>query len=417
MRITRRQFIKLGAGGMAAGVFLPRGFYASESAIQDATSRRVLVIIQFAGGNDGLNMVVPFSDSRYRSLRPTISFTEQTLVDSQGRSTILTDKLGLHPSLAEIKALYDERKVAITLGVGYPNPSLSHFLSTDIWHTADTTGLLGTGWLGKFADITLSGIQGLPGISVGSSLPKSLYSSKVTVPSISSFSSYDLFTDSKYTRDRNNQLTAFRANNNRASAEDGFLKSIAQTGTDALKGVERLKAAIATYTSPVVYPTNNSLASGLKMLAQVITTVPESQLLYVTLGGFDTHSNERTAHTTLFGYFSAAVDAFYRDMQAHSLADNVVIMQWSEFGRRPNENASAGTDHGTAAPMLIIGNMVRGGLYGEQPSLATTALDNAGNMKFTVDFRQVYATILNYWLGIEANQVLGGNYTNLGFLA
>jgi uncharacterized protein (DUF1501 family) len=177
-----------------------------------------------------------------------------------------------------------------------------------------------------------------------------------------------------------------------------------------------------------LYPTNNPLATGLQMVAQLMTTVPEASLLYVQMGGFDNHSdqigdrqgdrsNKRIGdHATLLKWFSEAVKLFHDDLTEHGLADDVLMMQWSEFGRRPGENASFGTDHGTAAPLLVMGNPVRGGLYGEQPSLAATELDPAGNVKFKVDFREAYATILDRWLGADSKAILGAQYPDVGFL-
>jgi uncharacterized protein (DUF1501 family) len=428
MPTTRRQFIKRSAGAVSAGLVMP-SLLLSQARAQspDPQNRRKLVIIQLAGGNDGLNTVIPYSDSRYLALRPTIGFKAADLQPAQGPSMMINDALGLHPALGEIKSLWDQDKVAITLGVGYPNANLSHFLSMDIWHTADTSGLAGKGWLGKYADIALLGKSGLPAASIGGESPKSLNASKVVVPNIINFQFYNFLTDPAYPGDSGNQTNAFQAAASRLLPADQFIGAINHTAFESVSSAQKVQAAIASYRSTVNYNPQNPLAAAMKMLAQIITTMPEANLLYVQMGGFDNHAyqienaNGRLnkfagTHAVLLRWFSEAVKAFYDDLVEHNMADDVLMMQWSEFGRRPGENASYGTDHGSVSPMFIIGNPVSGGLYGEQPSLAATELDYAGNPKFKVDFRAVYATLLNRWLGADARAILGGQYENVGFL-
>jgi len=414
---------KLWMGGLANGQAI------------NATDRRILLVIQQAGGNDGLNTVVPYTDSRYSQLRPTLGFIDTELKDAQGNSTVLgSDPFGLNPAMTEMKALYDAHKAAIVLGVGYPNPNLSHFLSTDIWGSANLNGGLGSGWLGRYADQKLIGQSGLSAVNIGGSLPKALFADQVVIPSITSFGAYTYGTDERNRGDRNNQLNTFHATNTREFPVDSFAKAIAAAGVDASDGAAQLQTAVAGYTSPVHYPVNGeataqvvNFANTMKMAAQIVTTIPEADLLYVQIGGFDHHSQEIGSaadnftdkkigqHANLLKAVSLGIQLFYDDMVAHGLADNVVIMTWSEFGRRPNENASHGCDHGTVAPLFVVGNAVQGGkLYGEQPSLSD--LDSAGNMKFKVDFRSVYATILDKWLRADSQSVLGGQFANVGFL-
>jgi uncharacterized protein (DUF1501 family) len=431
MPINRRQFIKRSAGAVSVGLVMPKLFLTDARGQGPIASpdRKIFVVIQQAGGNDGLNTVIPYTDSRYQSLRPALAFKEADLKDAAGRSTILgNEPFAFHPAMGELKELYDAGRVAPVVGVGYPTPNLSHFLSQDIYHTANISGAAGDGWLGKYADQKLFGQSSLSAVSVGGTLPKSFFADKVVVPSISSFANYTYQTDERNRGDRNNQINTFHSTNRRSFPADSFIKAIADTGVDAADGAAQLQTAVASYSSSVTYPANNPLANGLKMLAQIITTVPEANLLYVTIGGWDHHSEEIGSeqnptdktigqHATLLGYVSQGIKAFYDDMAAHGLADNVVIMTWTEFGRRPNENASHGTDHGTANVMLVVGNPVHGGrIYGQQPSLETVALDNAGNMKFTVDFRAVYATVLDRWLGADSKSILGGSFENVGFL-
>ncbi|MEW6207234.1 MAG: DUF1501 domain-containing protein [Acidobacteriota bacterium] len=422
MPITRRQFVKRSAGMVSLSLLMPRVLLTDAQA--QSANRRIFVVIQLGGGNDGLNTLIPYTDPTYHTKRPTLGFHDTELVDSQGKSMILDSQFGLHPALTQLKDLYDANRVAIINGVGYPNPNLSHFTSMDIWHTAKPTSPTGTGWLGRYADEKLAGQSGLVAASIGT-LPKSLYGDNVVVPSISSFQNYTYQTDGRFAGDRNNQINTFNANNNRVFDAESFAETIAEMSVDAVAGAAQVQAAVATYTSTVTYPAApNPLSAALKMAAQLITTLPQANLLYVQMGGFDNHSAQiqtqggtnklAGAHFTLLRYFAEAVKAFYDDMAAHGLADNTLMMEWSEFGRRPNENASFGTDHGTSSQMIVIGNPVLKGVYGQQPSL--TDLDGAGNLKFKVDFREVYATILNKWLGADAQEILGGSFADVGFL-
>ena len=430
MPVTRRQFIKRGAGMVTVGIMLPR-FWLSEARGEqiEFTPRRKLVVIQLAGGNDGFNTVVPYTDSRYYSLRPTLAFRDAELTTSEGASTIISNRFGLHPAMAEIKQLYDEGRVALVLGVGYPNPNLSHFLSMDVWHTADATGSGSRGWLGKYADLALIGQSNLTAASIGSlDLPKSFAADKFVVPNIINFSLYNFIADPNYPGDYNNQINTFNFAASRTMSAGGFIGAVNSTAFESVRGAQQVQRSISSYKSSVSYPATNPLAVGLQMVAQLMTTVPEASVLYVQMGGFDNHSDQigdkqanRASkrvgdHATLLKWFSEAIKLFHDDLTEHGLADDVLMMQWSEFGRRPGENASFGTDHGTAAPIFVMGNPVRGGLYGEQPSLAATELDPAGNVKFTVDFREIYSTILDGWLGADSKAVLGSQYSNVGFL-
>jgi uncharacterized protein (DUF1501 family) len=424
MPTNRRQFIKQSLTAASASLVLPRIFFSTARADSPpAAGRRVLVIIELSGGNDGLNMVVPFTDPRYYSLRPKLGIKDTELQDAQGNSTIISNDLGLHPAMGKLKQLYDAGRVAVVLGAGYPDPSGSHFESADIWHAGKRDDVRVDGWLGRYADQALAGRPGLTAIAVDDRLPKTLLSTKVVVPSVPNFEDYGVQTDDGYPDNRANKLNTLLALHQRGLAPGSFAGTEARIGFDAIKGAIQFREALGNYTSTVAYPDNNGLADGLRMLAQVITTIPDVSLLYLQMGGFDTHSdqvdgNDKLAgqHANLLRDFSDAADAFYRDLIEHGLADKVLMLQWSEFGRRPNENDSFGTDHGTAAPLLVIGNAVSGGLYGQQPSLAVTDLDDAENMKFAIDFRSVYATILNKWLLGDARQVLGRDFENVGFL-
>ncbi|HET8676790.1 MAG TPA: DUF1501 domain-containing protein [Blastocatellia bacterium] len=429
MPTTRRQFIKRSAGAVTVGLVMPGTLLREARAQQaQANTNRKFVVIQLAGGNDGLNTLVPYTDSRYYSLRPQLAFNEAELKDAEGRSTIISNDFGLHPALGKIKQLYDQGRVAIVLGVGYQDSTLSHFLSMDIWHTADTSGLASKGWLGRYADIALLGQTGLPAAALGGlEKPKSFNAGQVVVPNILNFEIYNFLADPAYPNDYANQINAFNFGASRVFDNASLLSTINNAAFESVRGAQHVQRNVNNYRSSIVYPRENPLAVGLQMVAQLLVTIPEAHLLYVQLGGFDHHADQvdhpngqpnklAGQHNLLLRWFSDAVDLFYKDMAEHGLADDVILMEWSEFGRRPQENASFGTDHGTSSQMFIIGNAVRGGLYGRQPSLAATELDLAGNPKFHVDFREVYATILDGWLGADSKAVLGAGYQNVGFL-
>lgn len=422
MATNRREFIKRSLGAVSASLLMPKIFFARSPLPQPDSARRVFVVIELAGGNDGLNTVIPYTDSRYYSLRPMLSLKDTELKDAQGNSTIISDKLGLHPSMSKLKGLYDAGKVAVVLGVGYPEPNGSHFESADIWHTGRIEQARNEGWLGRYANQALVGKPGLTAIAVDDRLPKSFQSGQVVIPNVPNFDDYGIQTDPFYEENRSNKINTLMALQQRSFPAGSFAGQQARIGIDALTGALEFRSALDTYTSTIEYPENNSLADGLQMLAQIIVTIPAVNLLYVQVGGFDTHSEQTTDNNKLQGQhpgllqdFSDAVDAFYRDMAEHQLADKVVMMQWSEFGRRPNENKSLGTDHGTASSIFVIGDPVHGGIYGRQPSLDVTELDDAENMVFNLDFRSVYATILDRWLGSDSTAILGKRFEDVGF--
>ncbi len=433
MATTRRQFIKRSAGAVSVSMLMPNLLLArGQDAAAVDPSRRILLLIQMGGANDGLNTVIPYSNARYKSLRPNLGFLESELT-ANGTSTIIDSSLAFHPELVELKGFWDAGKVATVLGVGYPSPNLSHFSSTSVWMTASTSAT-GAGWIGKYADLALVGKSGLSAVSINSALPQIMFANKVVIPNITPsnnaanlFSSYTYQTDARFTGDRNNQVNSFRANSSRVFDAGTFLAALAGSSFDAEAGATLVQNTVSTYNSTVTYPAGSPLASPLKMVAQLATTIPESNIFHIAYGGFDTHSGQITSagganratgqHANLLRYLSEGIKAFLDDMTLQGLADNVVIMTYSEFGRRTAENASFGCDHGTASPLFVVGNKVKGGFYGAQPSIEATALDRGGNMVFTTDFRSVYSTIIDKWLpNGDSRAVLGGSYANLGFL-
>jgi uncharacterized protein (DUF1501 family) len=360
-----------------------------------------------AGGNDGLNTVVPYADGAYYSLRQGIGVPRTAVLDLNGR-------IGLHPALKGFKSLWDKKQLAVIEGVGYPQPNLSHFRSMQIWHSAAPESVKYTGWLGAYLDATIAESSSQwRAVDVGASLPLSLSSSGSFVPAIDSVAAYALRTDAKYPKDHQNKLNAWAALYAEAAAQPGLAAFVGGAGKDAYKSSLDLQQFAAGYKPAATYP-NTALGRALQLVAQIVTSSLGTGVAYVTTGGFDTHSAQPNEHQLLLTQLSDAVSAFNLDIEGHSRQDDVVLMTWSEFGRRPQQNGSSGTDHGTAAPMFVVGAPVKGGAYGEPPSLSS--LDADGNLKFTTDFRQVYTTVLEDWLGADGTEVLGKQFSKLGFL-
>jgi uncharacterized protein (DUF1501 family) len=323
--------------------------------------------------------------------------------------------VGLHPSLGKLKALYDSGKVAVVQGVGYPNPNRSHFRSMDIWHSASPETFERSGWLGRYvAACNCAQDNSLPAVSVGDQLNTLFWTDTTLVPAVASIGAFSFLTDTKYKNDRTFQMQTLQNIYNQAGNWSNAEGLIRRGTINALTSSDELQRIAATYKSPIVYPTNNGLANQLKMVAQVIAGDLGTRLFSVSMGGFDTHANEKATHDKLFAQIGDALDAFMQDLANMKMQDNVTIMTFSEFGRRAKQNGSNGTDHGTAEPMFIIGNGVKGGLYGTYPSLGD--LDNNGDLKFNADFRSIYAGMLKDVVGADPSPILGGAYSPIAVM-
>jgi uncharacterized protein (DUF1501 family) len=403
--IKRRAFLKSSLALVPAYAFLPTVFQRAvassflESSSASSITDRTLIVVQMAGGNDGLNTVVPYTDGRYYDFRSDVAISQNDVLP-------LNDQVGLNPSLGKFKELWDEGIMAIVEGVGYPNPNYSHFESMHIWQTADREGKFSEGWLGKYFE-TLERTQknAFQGMAVGRILPPECSSPHATIPVVESVALYQLLGDPRHqiaTPERTEALLKLYASSPREAPYAVLLDNTVDT---AYRSSQSLQAAHQTYSPAVNYP-DTPLAQGLKLLAEAITSNLGIKVGHVTLGGFDTHAQQVGEQANLLQTLSEGLHAFYMDLKAHDKDKNVVVMTWSEFGRRVTSNASNGTDHGSAAPMFILGTPVTGGFYGERPDLGN--LDN-GNLRFTTDFRTVYATILEQWLGAPAEAILGGH--------
>jgi uncharacterized protein (DUF1501 family) len=364
----------------------------------------ILVVVQLTGGNDGLNTVVPYNHDEYRKARRKLAIPEKNVLK-------ISDTIGLHPSARGLSDLLEGGKLAIVQGVGYPTPNRSHFESMDIWHTCLRKGNpRSTGWLGRFLDASRqSGDIDAPAIHIGfEKLPLALVAENVRVSSFGSPESFRLQDGgSRQLRDAIRALTS----GDRQPSDPllGFLQSSA---TSALTTSERITEVLRDYQTPVAYP-ESALATRLKTIAQLIDAGLKTRVYYVELDGFDTHSQQAAAHAALLQQFSDAVRAFTEDLEHHNHGDRTLVMSFSEFGRRVAENASEGTDHGAAAPMFLAGSRVYAGLVGGHPSF--NDLDD-GDLKFHTDFREVYATLLERWLGWPSTRVLGGEFKSIDVL-
>jgi uncharacterized protein (DUF1501 family) len=412
MDITRRKF--LGGGvGMLLGSSQLFSIAARAATFEPRKpgSSKILVIVQMAGGNDGINTVIPYGLGKYYDLRPNLGIKPHDVLP-------LTGSVGLHPNMTGLRDVYKSGKLAVGLGVGYPNPNRSHFRSIEIWQTAEPEKVSNTGWLGRYLDASASrndtaSKRLFPAINVDPMLPKSLASDHVMVPSVSDVNQFKFNTDAHYQLDRQRQIEAFNSIYSSFDIDRPSSHLLKEVGLDAMQASDYLLKVTKNYKSDVKYP-DNGFGRSMKFISQMITAGVDARVYNVSLGGFDTHANQLRVQGNLLKQFSDTMAAFQKDLEHHSVDQDVVVMAFSEFGRRVAENNGRGTDHGTAEPVFIMGSAVKGGLYGDYPSL--TDLDS-GDLKFTIDFRNVYATLIDKWLGADSNAVLGARYEPIGFLS
>ncbi len=404
---SRRRFLQTGVCAsslVAVGLDVP-GFLANTAVAaakrrngNRAAANNVLVVIQLSGGNDGLNTVIPYADPLYAKNRILLRIPEQQVIK-------VDDHIGLHPSLSGFGELLEQDQLAIVQGVGYPNPDRSHFRSMDIWHSAAPHDLTPrTGWLGRALDTRRGEEQrDAPGLHLGANeLPLALVSRETAIPSIDSLDAFRLRTSSGAL-----SADSLREVSQLSTSGDSSLAQFIQRSTlSALDSSERVQESLGKTKGPSEYP-NYGLARKLELVAQLIDAGMETSIYYVELGGFDTHSSQADAHAALLRELGDSTAAFLKDIQARGQQDRVLVMSFSEFGRRVRENSSAGTDHGTAAPMFLAGAPVQSGPVGEHPSLSNL---QAGDLKFHTDFRSVYAGVLDGWLGCDSTTVLGESF-------
>ena len=402
MTPNRRSFLQssLAAGGLAAWGLGAPGFVRCTAAAAPAAGKpgardTVLVVLELTGGNDGLNTVVPYKDPEYAKLRPTLKL-------SAGEVKKVNDELGLHPRLDGLAGLLEDSALCIVQGVGYPNPDQSHFRSMDIWQAASTAQTLTEGWVGK-------ALKAMPGTASfhlkgnNDRAPLALEGAPARVPSISSLAEFQLQMAAASGADGARQREIIEGAV-KPSGGPGLLDFVQRTASNTYASSRRLQEIGKNYQPKSPYP-DTPLAGRLKLAAQLIDAGLGARVFYVTHDNFDTHASQAPAHANLLGQLSGAVTAFFKDLSARGHRDRVLLMTFSEFGRRAKENGSRGTDHGSAAPMFLVGGKVKPGAVGKHPGLTELEF---GNLKHHTDFRQVYAAVLDGWLGVSSKDVLGG---------
>ncbi|GIS93671.1 MAG: hypothetical protein CM1200mP22_09080 [Dehalococcoidia bacterium] len=370
----------------------------------------VLAVMSLSGGNDGLNTVIPYNNSKYRDYRPSLSIASESIIP-------INDQLGLHPAMAPLKKYWDEGHLAIIVGVGYPNGSLSHFRSMDIWATCEPDELGLTGWLGSVIhDVDPRGENVLTGVNFGRGLPRSLAKEGVAVASVGDLSTYGLLTDMGIEDQRAEALDLFGRMYAPAIGQGAVDDYIRRTGIEALQGADILSAAPGLYTSDVEYA-STAMGGYLRDMAQVHNADFGTRVMFTTApyNIFDTHANQSVGHANLLQDVSVNVDAFITDLRQLGKSDNLTLFFYSEFGRRAMDNGS-GTDHGTGGVAFAIGDHVKGGIYGEYPSLEEGKLEDGGNLQHNVDFRSPYTTLLDRWMGLDAKSIVGGDFETLDFI-
>lgn len=414
--LSRRAFLR-GSASSAALVALansvPQFFLSASAQAAQARGETILVVIQLSGGNDGLNTVIPYADDVYRANRKLLGIPA-----AQVRK--IDDYVGLHPSMSGFSKLLEEGHLGIVQGAGYPVPDRSHFSSMDIWQTArrDATkkgfgaGYRATGWIGRYLDAHRGSPTDVPAMHLPADagrLPLALTGEAALATSVQSLDAFKLEDggDDQLRRAIQQGVAAPRQDSDDLV---GFLHLSTQSAIDSSRQVQD---AVRRYQTGVKYP-DSSLARRLKTVAQLIDAGLSTRVYYLDLDGFDTHSNQAAAHAGLLGELSEAVTAFVHDLKEHTHDRRVMLMTFSEFGRRVHENASAGTDHGTAAPMFLAGGRVKPGLLTKHPKM--TDLEE-GDLRFTTDFRSVYAGVLEQWLGVSSEPVLGAKFTRINLIA
>jgi uncharacterized protein (DUF1501 family) len=403
-------------GGVAAfTVSFAAPAFLSDLARAQGRSRRNLVVLYLSGGNDALSMLIPYRDQQYYARRPALAIPAANVLqigtDGGGNA------LGLNPRLTGLRTIFNSGRLALIQRTGYANSSRSHFQGTDIWSTGDPGSPQGTGWLGRYLDTLPSPVDPLTAWSTVRETPRTLLARTVAVPSITNAQGYAFASPNGGTDAVAARQSAIRISSH-LPVDTPHLAFVNSTAQAAFATLDRV-AQVATYASTVTYP-NSGLGQALRMVAGAMARQIGTTVFWVQTGGYDTHAGQNTnvangAYTALMGTLNDAVLAFYNDLQNQGLLNDTLILQFSEFGRRINENGSNGTDHGAAGVMMAIGGTVRGGLYGTAPNLRAgadnpTLENNSNDVRYETDFRSVYARVVDSWLGADSNAVLGGNF-------
>ena len=393
---SRREFLKT-ASLVSASWMLPNFLHTvGADNLQRAKNGKVLVVIQFSGGNDGLNMVVPYENDLYYKNRPAIGIPARDVYR-------LTDEQGLHPSMVGLKYLYDEGNLSVINSVGYPNPNRSHFRSMDIWHSASQANeYWHSGWIGRLLDAQCNNGCTKPhmAIELEDTLGLALKGSQTKGLAATNPISF-------YNSTREPFIHALSKRTTPSADDHRNVTYLHKTLIEATSSAEYVFEKSKVYKTAVDYP-KNEFANKLKTIAKLIVANAETKVYYVSLSGFDTHVNQKGKHARLLEQYSEAIEAFTDDLRHNNRFQDTLIMTFSEFGRRVKQNAGKGTDHGTANNLFLIsGSLNKPGVYNAAPDLSDL---QDGDLKYQIDFRRVYATILNRWLEVDAKEILGRGF-------
>jgi uncharacterized protein (DUF1501 family) len=369
----------------------------------------VLVVLQLSGANDYLNSIIPYTNPLYKDNRPRVGVPEDQVLP-------IDDDVAFHPNMGPIKKLYDEGKLAIIHGIGYENSPRSHFRSMDIWHTCEPDTVGTEGWVGRvIRDLDPKGENVLKGVNFGMGLPRAMAVRGVPVTSVSDLESYGVLSGvpSIAAQEKGRVLERFARMYAPAIGTGPVMDYLSQTGQDVLKGADILKIAPQKYASTVQYA-DTPIAKNLRNIAQVYLADLGTQIFYTAHGSFDTHYSQIPTFNKLWTDVSSAIESFFADLHAHGAGDNLMMMLFTEFGRRVRDNGS-GTDHGAGGVAFVIGDRVKGGMYGEYPSLKAEDLQQ-GDLAPNYDFRGFYSTVIEKWLGLEPAPIVGGTFEQLHFV-
>ncbi len=364
-----------------------------------------IVVVQLTGGNDFMDTIIPYTNGIYYDSRPTLSINQDDVLP-------IDETLGFHPAARSLKNLFDDGKVAVIQGVGYENSSRSHFRAMDIMHTCEPEKVGTQGWLGRtIQEIDPHQENVLTGVNIGRGLPRSMALSGVPVTSIGDLDNYGLMTSVDNMKWRTAILDNFKDIYTQAIGTGPVSDFLGRTGNDILRSADLLKDVPSNYESTVEYA-ENPIAKSLRDVARIHTADMGTKVFYVQHGGYDTHADQGPNHPRLLTELTDALSDFMDDLREHNASENISILVFTEFGRRMRDNGS-GTDHGAGGGAFLIGDTVKGGLYGDYPSLEPSEWQDGENLKFNVDFRSVYATALEQWLGVDSRPMVFGSYEQL----
>ena len=366
---------------------------------------KTLVVVQMTGGNDFMNTIVPFTNGHYYDARKKIVMKQEDVLP-------INDTLAINENAAPFKRLYDEGRMAIIQGIGYPDSNRSHFRGMDIWHTCEPDRVGSEGWLGlAIQELDPKSENVLTGVNIGQGLPRAMSVAGVPVTSISDLEGYGVMNQIEKEQLRDKALQAFKDIYGQAIGSGVVSEYIGKTGLDVLKGADMLGEVASNYQSTVEYA-DNSIAKSLKDVARIHLNGLGTRIFYTNHGGYDTHANEMPTHPKLMSDLSGAISDFLDDLDQHDESENVAILVFTEFGRRMRDNGS-GTDHGSGGGAFLFGKNVKGGLYSEYPSLAPSDWEHGEDLKHTIDFRGIYGTVLEQWLDLDAKPIVKGEFEQI----